>query len=77
MEGFEGDGAAAQEEGKRAGPWLWQGWPCSAASGEGGRRVNRLEGTRDEGAARELREVAEAVEALGDTGEIEGDLGEI
>ena len=23
--GFEGAGATAQEEGKRAGPWLWQG----------------------------------------------------
>ena len=42
--GFEGAGAAAQEEGKRPGPWLWQGWPCGAAAGEGGRRVNRLEG---------------------------------
>ena len=24
---------------------LWRGWPCGAAAGEGGRRVNRLEGT--------------------------------
>ena len=47
--GFEGAAAAAQEEGKRAGPWLWQGWPCGAAAGEGGeggRRVNRHERTR-------------------------------
>ena len=43
--GFEGAGAAAQEEGERAGPWLWQGWPCGAAAAERGRRVNRLEGT--------------------------------
>ena len=40
--GFEGAGATAQEEGKRPGPWLWQGWPCGAAAAEGGRRVNRL-----------------------------------
>ena len=25
--------------------WLWQEWPWGAAAGEGGRRVNRLEGT--------------------------------
>ena len=43
MGGFEGFGATAQEEGKRTGPWLWQGWPWGAAAGEGGRRVNRLE----------------------------------
>ena len=24
---------------------LWRGWRCGAAAGEGGRRVNRLEGT--------------------------------
>ena len=47
--GFEGAGAAAQEEGERPDPWLRQGWPCGAASGEGGRRVNRLEGTRHGG----------------------------
>ena len=45
MGGFERAGAAAQEEGKRPGPRLWQEWPCGAAAGEGGRRVNRLEGT--------------------------------
>ena len=44
--GFEGAGATAQEERKRPGPWLWQGWPRGVAAGEGGRRVNRLEGTR-------------------------------
>ena len=49
--GFEGAGATAQEEGKRAGPWLWQGWPCGAAAGEGGRRVNRLERTASRAAA--------------------------
>ena len=43
--GFEGAGAAAQDEVGRPGPWLWQAWPCGAAAGEGGRRVNRLEGT--------------------------------
>jgi hypothetical protein len=43
---FEGAGATAQEERKRPGPWLWQGWPRGVAAGEGGRRVNRLEGTR-------------------------------
>ena len=43
--GFEAAGAAAEEEGKRPGPWLWQGWPCGAVAAEGGRRVNRLEGT--------------------------------
>ena len=47
--GFEEGGATAQEEGKRPGPWLWQGWPCGAAAGEGGRRVNRLEGTGGRG----------------------------
>ena len=40
--GFEGAGATAQEERRRAGPWLRRG----AAAGEGGRRVNRLERTR-------------------------------
>ena len=45
MGGFEGDAAATQDDGKRAGPWLWQGWPCGAAAAEGGRRVNRLEVT--------------------------------
>ena len=35
MGGFEGAAAAAQEEGKRPGPWPWQGWPCGAAAGEG------------------------------------------
>ena len=39
----KGMGATAQEEGERPGPWLWQGWRCGAAVGEGGRRVNRLE----------------------------------
>ena len=43
--GFEEGGATAQEEGKRPGPWLWQEWPCEAAAGEGGRPLNRLEGT--------------------------------
>jgi hypothetical protein len=43
--GYERAGAAAQEEGERPGPWLWQEWPCGAAAAEGGRRVNRLEGT--------------------------------
>ena len=37
---------AAQGEGERPGPWLLQGWPCGAAAGEGGRRVNRLEVTQ-------------------------------
>ena len=46
--GFKGAGATAQEEGKRPGPWLWQ-W--SAAAAEGGRRVNRLEGTASRVAA--------------------------
>ena len=44
--GFEGAWAAAQEEGRRPGPWLWQGWPCGAVAGKGGRRVNRLEDTK-------------------------------
>ena len=43
--GFEGAGGAAQDEEKHPGPWLWQGWPRGAAAAEGGRRVNRLEGT--------------------------------
>ena len=43
--GFEGAGAAAQDEVGRPGPWLWQGWPRGPAAGKGGRRVNRLEGT--------------------------------
>ena len=43
--GFEAAGAAAQEEGERPDPWLRQGWPWGAATAEGGRRVNRLEGT--------------------------------
>ena len=43
--GFEGAGATAQEERKRPGPWPWQGWPRGAAAGEGGRHLNRLEGT--------------------------------
>ena len=43
--GFEAAGAAAQDEGERPGPWLWQGGQWGAAAGEGGRRVNRLEGT--------------------------------
>ena len=47
--GFEGAGATAQDERERPGPWLWQGWPRGAAAGEGGRRVNRLEGTGGEG----------------------------
>ena len=33
--GFEGAGAAAQEEGERPGPWLWQGWPRGAAAARG------------------------------------------
>ena len=43
--GLEAAGAAAQEEGERPGPWLWQEWPWGAAAGEGGRHLNRLEGT--------------------------------
>ena len=43
--GFEGAGATGHDAGGRAGPWLWQGWPRGTAAGEGGRRVNRLEGT--------------------------------
>jgi len=43
--GFEGARAAAQDEGELPGPRLWQGRPRGAAAGEGGRRVNRLEGT--------------------------------
>ena len=27
----------------------WQGWPCGAAAGEGGRRVDRLEDKGDTG----------------------------
>ena len=42
--GFEGTGATDHDAGERPGPWLWQGWRCGAAVGEGGRRVNRLEG---------------------------------
>ena len=53
--GFEAAGATAQEEGKRPGPWLWQGWPRGAAAGEGGRRVNRLEGTGRARCARRRR----------------------
>jgi len=33
--GFDRAGAAAQEEGERAGLWLWQEWPCGAAAGRG------------------------------------------
>ena len=33
--GFKAAGATAQEEGKRAGPWLWQERPRGAAAGEG------------------------------------------
>ena len=44
--GFEGAGGAAQDEGEHPGPWLWQGRQWCAAAAEGGRRVNRLEGTR-------------------------------
>ena len=47
--GFKGAEATAQDERERPGPWLWQGWPCGAAAAEGGRRVNRLEGTGGEG----------------------------
>ena len=47
--GFEGAGATAQEERRRAGPWLWREWPRGGAAGEGGRRVNRLERTRSPG----------------------------
>ena len=36
----------AQESVRRPGPWLWQGWPWGAAAAEGGRNLNRLEGTR-------------------------------
>ena len=43
--GFEGAGAAAQNEGKRPGPWLWQEWHWGAAAAEGGRHLNLLEGT--------------------------------
>ena len=43
--GFKAAGGAAQDEGKRPGPWLWQGWPWGAATGEGGRHLNRLEDT--------------------------------
>ena len=46
--GFDGTDGAAQEEGERPGPWLWRGWPCGAAAGEGGRRDNRLEATNHE-----------------------------
>ena len=45
MGGFEGAGGAAQDEGEHPGRWLWQGGPWGAAAAEGGRRVNRLEGT--------------------------------
>ena len=56
--GFEGAGDTAQEEGKRTGPWLWQEWPCGAAAAEGGRHLNRLEGTRLEGVVLEQLEEA-------------------
>jgi hypothetical protein len=46
MGGFEGTGGAAQNEREHPGPWLWQRGQWGAAAGEGGRRVNRLEGTR-------------------------------
>ena len=52
MGGFEGAGGAAQDEGEHPGPWLWQGGQWGAAAGEGGRRVNRLEGTRRAGTGR-------------------------
>ena len=45
MGGFEAAGATAQDEGEHPGPWLWQGGQWGAAAGEGGRRLNRLEGT--------------------------------
>jgi len=45
--GFEAAGGAAQDQAARPGPWLWQGGQWGAAAGEGGRRVNRLEGTSD------------------------------
>jgi len=38
--GFEGAAAAAQDDGKRAGPWLWQGWPCGAAAAEAAAAVS-------------------------------------
>ena len=43
--GFKGAGGAAKDEGKHPGPWLWQAGQWGAAAAEGGRRVNRLEGT--------------------------------
>ena len=45
--GLEAAGGAAQDQAGRPGPWLWQGRPWSAATAEGVRRLNRLEGTRD------------------------------
>ena len=41
----KGLGALPRKKGSALAHWLWQGWPCGAAAGEGGRRVNRLEGT--------------------------------
>ena len=38
--GFEGAGAAAQDEGERPGPWLWQKWPCGAAATSTGASVH-------------------------------------
>ena len=64
MGGFEGVGATAQEEGKRTGPWLWQGWPWGAAAGEGGRRVNRLEDTEAEDGAHPVHHVVVHVRRL-------------
>ena len=45
--GLEAAGGAAQDHAGRPGPWLWQGWPWGAAAAEGGRHLNRLEGTHD------------------------------
>ena len=50
--GFEAAGGAAQDEGKRPGPWLWQGGPRGAAAAEGGRRVDRLACTASSSSAR-------------------------
>ena len=52
--GFEAAGGAAQDQAGRPGPWLRHKGQCGAAAGEGGRRVNRREGTWRMGSRGEL-----------------------
>ena len=63
--GFEGAGAAAQDEVGRPGPWLWQGWPRGAAAAEGGRRVNRLRGTTEQSKGNSMGDVLTMRTCLG------------